>query len=173
MTARFVSAALPPLPRSQGGVSLIELIVFIVIISVALAGVLSVFNLAGGKSADPLVRKQALAAAEAMLEEVLGKDFANPAGGFNPAVPGSPGLLAERPSFDDVADYNMTGAWNWNLRTLVNADSGFDRVELQLYSIQIAVGALVLNGVAGQQVTVTVTGPTGPVVLSGFRTNYE
>lgn len=52
------------------GVSLIELIMFIVIVSVALAGILLVMNTVTRGSADPLIHKQALAIAESMLEEV-------------------------------------------------------------------------------------------------------
>ena len=54
----------------QRGISLIELIMFIVIISVALAGILLVMNTTNKSSADPLVAKQALAIAESLLEEV-------------------------------------------------------------------------------------------------------
>ena len=56
--------------HSQRGVSLIELVMFIMIVSVALAGILLVLNAAEKGSADPLVHKQALAIAEAMLEEI-------------------------------------------------------------------------------------------------------
>lgn len=54
----------------QRGVSLIELVMFIMIVSVALAGILLVLNATEKGSADPLVHKQALAIAEAMLEEI-------------------------------------------------------------------------------------------------------
>lgn len=54
----------------QRGISLIELIMFIVIVSVALAGILLVMNVTTKSSADPLVHKQALAIAESLLEEV-------------------------------------------------------------------------------------------------------
>lgn len=97
-------------PRHSRGMTLIEVILFIVIVSVGLAGVLSAFNVATAKSADPMVRKQALTLAEQMMEEILAKEFANPAGGFNPATPGNP-AQAERPDFDDVGDYHMAGAW--------------------------------------------------------------
>ena len=56
-------------PR-QRGVTLIELILFIVIVSIALVGVLQVMRLTTANSADPVKRKQALMLAEAMLEEV-------------------------------------------------------------------------------------------------------
>lgn len=61
--------------RRQSGLTLIELIVFVVIVSVALVGVLTVFNVTTRSSADPMVRKQMLAVAEAILEEVQLQPF--------------------------------------------------------------------------------------------------
>jgi MSHA pilin protein MshD len=57
-------------PHKQRGSSLIELIMFIIIVSVALAGIMRVMNVTTKGSADPLIHKQALAIAESMLEEV-------------------------------------------------------------------------------------------------------
>lgn len=57
------------------GISLVELIVFIAIISVGLAGILGVMNYMTRASASPLAQKQALAIAEAYLEEVLAMPF--------------------------------------------------------------------------------------------------
>ncbi|KIF83828.1 hypothetical protein TSA66_18050 [Noviherbaspirillum autotrophicum] len=54
----------------MAGLTLIELVFFIVIVSVAVAGVLSVLNVTARRSADPQLRKQAIAIAEALLEEV-------------------------------------------------------------------------------------------------------
>lgn len=56
--------------NNQRGISLVELIMFIVIVSVALAGILLVMNVTTKSSADPLVHKQALAIAESLLEEI-------------------------------------------------------------------------------------------------------
>jgi len=56
--------------RRSLGLSLVELIVFIVIVSVAVAGVLGVLNISARGSADPMIQKQALSIAEAVLEEV-------------------------------------------------------------------------------------------------------
>ena len=56
--------------NNQRGISLVELIMFIVIVSVALAGILLVMNTVTKGSADPLIHKQALAIAESLLEEV-------------------------------------------------------------------------------------------------------
>ncbi len=56
--------------RTMRGVSMIELIVFIVIISVNVAGILAVLSYTTSRSADPLQRKQAILIAEGLLEEV-------------------------------------------------------------------------------------------------------
>ncbi|MDC8760399.1 type II secretion system protein [Janthinobacterium fluminis] len=56
--------------RRQRGVTLIELIVFIVILGIALAGVLQMLNLATRLGVDPVRRKQALLIAEGLMEEV-------------------------------------------------------------------------------------------------------
>ena len=61
--------------RRPLGLSLVELIVFIVIVSAALAGIIGVMSITTRSSADPLIRKQALAIAEAFLEEVLLQPF--------------------------------------------------------------------------------------------------
>lgn len=57
-------------PGRQQGLSLIELIMFMVIMGVAAVSVLQVMNLSTRASADPIMRKQALLIAEGLLEEV-------------------------------------------------------------------------------------------------------
>ena len=57
------------------GATLIELIMFIVIIGAAVAGVLGAINYATRASVDPMIQKQALAIAEALLEEVQLQPF--------------------------------------------------------------------------------------------------
>ena len=60
-----------PLPQvRQAGLTLIELVLFIVVISVAVVGVLGVMNYTAQRSADPIQSKQALLIAEALVEEV-------------------------------------------------------------------------------------------------------
>jgi MSHA pilin protein MshD len=64
-----------PYRRPQSGISFIELVMFIVIVSVGVAGILSVMNITTRSSADPLVRKQAIAVAESLLEEIELRPF--------------------------------------------------------------------------------------------------
>jgi MSHA pilin protein MshD len=59
-----------PARRREAGISLIELVMFIIIVSVAIVGILLVMSTVTRNSADPLTRKQALATAESLLEEV-------------------------------------------------------------------------------------------------------
>lgn len=54
----------------QRGLTIVELILFMVIVGVAAAGVIGILNLSATASADPLRRKQALMVAEALMEEV-------------------------------------------------------------------------------------------------------
>ncbi len=61
--------------RRQRGLTLVELIVFIVIVSVGLAGILVTYDTVVRHSADPLVRKQALAIAESLLLEIEQQPF--------------------------------------------------------------------------------------------------
>jgi len=62
-------------PRAEHGISLVELIVFIVIVGIAAAGVVGALSMATRASADPMIQKQALAIAEALLEEVQLQPF--------------------------------------------------------------------------------------------------
>ncbi len=56
--------------RRERGMTLLELIMFIVVIGIAAAGVVGVIGYATRASTDPMIHKQALAIAEAVLEEV-------------------------------------------------------------------------------------------------------
>ncbi len=61
--------------RKSRGLSLVELIVFIVIVGASVAGIIGVITVTTRASADPVIRKQALAIAEAVLEEVQLQPF--------------------------------------------------------------------------------------------------
>ena len=69
------AARLPARMTGQRGVTLIELVIFIVVVSIAVVGLLQIFARTTASSADPQLRKQALAIAEAMLDEIEGARF--------------------------------------------------------------------------------------------------
>jgi len=141
-------------PHRHAGFTLIELIIFIVVVSAGLAGILSVMNTSVKSSADPMVRKQAIALAESVLEEVLQKAYADPDGTNTGET--------DRTSWDNVDDYN--GKTQADLALPAGVSS---------YSVNIAVtdGSAAL-GIAARKVTVTVSKGTESITLTGYRTNY-
>jgi MSHA pilin protein MshD len=62
-------------PAPQRGITLIEQIVFILIVSVGVVGLVSVMNPMIRQSADPMVTKQFVAIAESLLNEILHQPF--------------------------------------------------------------------------------------------------
>ncbi len=140
--------------RRQGGFTLVELVIFIVIVSVGIAGILLVMNTVVASSADPMVRKQALALADSILEEILQKDYADPDGTSGETT---------RATFDDVDDYN--GKTNSTFTDLP--------ASLASYLITIVVDAPApLNGVTVKRVRVTVSRGAESITLTGYRGNY-
>ena len=137
------------------GFTLIELIFFIVVVSVALAGVLQVMNVGVTASADPLVRKQAAALAESILQEVLQKAYVDP----DPALTSGE---STRDTFDDVDDYN--GRTNSTFTDLP--------ASLSSYTIAIVVAPATLGALAAKRVTVTVSRGVESVSIVGYRTSY-
>jgi MSHA pilin protein MshD len=128
----------------QTGVTLIELIVFIVVVSIALLALTNVFNQAAMSNVDPLIRTRALEAAQSQLDEILALkyDANTPTGGI-PACGSTTGAVCNNTTdgdFNDVDDYHgwsdtpYTGysrsvsvTTNNNIKTIsvtVNAPSG-------------------------------------------------
>lgn len=83
--------------RNQSGMTLIEVVIAIVVIAIAVSAVLGVLARNAGASADAMIVSQGITIAEAYLEEISLKAFADPDG-----TDGEAG----RASFDDVDDYD-------------------------------------------------------------------
>lgn len=148
----------PTLRHGQRGFTLIELIIFIVVVSAGLAGILLVMNTVVKSSADPMVRKQAAALGESILEEIVQKEYQDPDG-----VSGE----TTRDNMDDVDDYKGKSAAQ--VQSLF-ADS---LAQVPGYTIAIAVGAeAALSGVNMKRIAVTVSRGSESVSISGYRANY-
>jgi MSHA pilin protein MshD len=179
--------------EKQCGVSLIELIMFIVIVSTALAGIMLVMNVTTRNSADPLVHKQALAIAESLLEEVELMPFtfcdpddpaAETATGVGdcavPEVLGAENDVSRYDAalpFDNVSDYHgfaMNGGAIFDITDGATKIPGLDSYILApIVVAPIAFGGITLASGNALQITVTVTGPDGvPVTVDGIRTRY-
>ncbi|WP_256659182.1 prepilin-type N-terminal cleavage/methylation domain-containing protein [Pseudomonas sp. A-1] len=151
--------------KRQCGMTLVELVIAIVIVGIAAAALYSAMASIGGRSADPMLRQQSLAVAEAYLEEILARDFLDPASHAQcPAPP------VARADFDNVCDYaglDDAGA---------HGADGAPIAGLQGYRVRVAVAPQVFNGLstaAALQVVVTVEAPDGQqLTLSGWRTCY-
>lgn len=166
-------------PAHNGGMTLIELVIAIVVISVALTGVLLVFNQTVRHSADPMVTEQALAIAQSYLEEIMLQPFADPPNTTAPCT----GTLGPQPgetraTYDDVGDYNglVDSPPRDQFGTPMNP--GFSLIDLSRYTVRVTVGCAALNGIPATQskridVTVTASGVPGlNVTLSAYRTAY-
>lgn len=146
--------------RRESGMTLMELVVAIVVIGVGLAGVLVAFNQAVMHSADPMVRKQMLAIAEEMMDEITLRQYV-------PIANLAPPVLCARSTFNDVLDYagySSTGICDIDGNAIPT---------LSTYDVSVSVmpGALP-NGVAAKKIVVTVSHGAESLKLVGYRTDW-
>lgn len=174
----------------QRGLTLIELIVFIVVIAIGLTGILGVLDFSNRHSVSPMLLKQQVAIAEALLAEIAAKPFtwcdpddaaANTASsaadcsvaqGIGP-TPGESRYSSTAP-FDNVGDYHgfaMSG-----IRS--PADGNTILPGLAQYGASVSISAagsslgLADNG-AALRIDVTVSAPgQSPITLTGYRSRH-
>jgi MSHA pilin protein MshD len=148
--------------RAQQGVTLIELVVTITVISIAAVALMSAVAANTVKSADAMARQQAIAVAQSYLEEIVLRPFHDP---------DTTATEAARADYDDIDDYNGLAD------TGVHDQLGRAVTGLGAYNVQVAVaasGALgSLSSTLVKRIDVTVTAPTGYVIkLSAYRADY-
>lgn len=168
----------------QSGFTLIEVLVTIVVISIAATSIMGVYISTVKTSADPLIQQQAVAIAEAYLEEIQSKSFCEdaPAPMVAPpprAIPvcasetGSSEASESRPTFNDIQDYNdplVDGA--------VKDQNDLAIAGLSGYTVAVTVAAANLGSITlasgnAMRIDVTVShAAIDPITLSGFRANY-
>lgn len=149
------------------GFTLIELIIFIVIVGIATTGLFSAINQHNLSSVDPIYQVRALELAQARLDEIIGKryDENSPNGGFPPCDSGETGAVAcdslnaaDAADLDDVDDYH-------GFNTVPASYSGF--------TLNVNVSGQILSGQPTKLIRVTVTPPVGePVDLSAYKANF-
>ncbi len=172
----------------MAGLTMVELVMFIMIVGVAVAGVLSVLNVTVKSSADPQVRKQALAIAEALLEEIQlsGMTYCDPADpGLQDAA--SEADCATRPEaagaekdnsrpFDNVNDYVAA----YGTARAISGDVTGSTVSIpDGYAAQVTITPEALGGIASSEadpevlrIAVTVNYGSDSLTLEGYRTRY-
>jgi MSHA pilin protein MshD len=178
----------------QRGLSLVEVVVFIVVLGIGMAGMAVIYNQLTLASVDPLVRKQAVAIANSLMEEIQLRPFtycdpddaavftaASPAGCTTPEVIGAEGgetRYGPVVFFDNVSDY---GAFPVMAGTIQDVN-GNTVAGLTGYSAAVTVAnaggdfPAVPAPVPADDallITVTVTGPANvSVILKGYRLRY-
>jgi MSHA pilin protein MshD len=172
----------------QRGLSLIETVVFIVVLGFGIAGLAVLYTQLTLASVDPLVRKQAVAIATSLMEEIQLRPFtfcdpddpavftaASPAGCGTPEGIGSEGESRYGPTFfDNVSDYHgfgMGGSIQDISNVTINGLTDYSA------SVQIAAAGgdfpAAIPADEALRITVTVTGPANTqVVLQGYRLRY-
>ncbi len=156
-------------PESNG-FTLIELLVTILVVALAASALMGVYTALVSRSADPLIREQALAIAEAYLEEIELKAFCEDMPACTTETGGSePGET--RADFDDVQDYNALPANH------APADQqGAPLPELADYRVSVSVQPHALGALPASQarrIDVVVDHPAiDPIRLSGYRTPW-
>jgi MSHA pilin protein MshD len=172
--------------RTQGGISLVELIMFIVIVSLGIVGILSVMNVTTKASADPMLRKQAMAIAESLLEEIelqaftfcdpddanaltalSSADCAN-AQGLGP-TPGE--TRYSDPRFDNVGDYH-----GFSMPTGINDIQNTPVAGLTNFaaSVNMVQDGATFGLAAAEVLRIDVRVTSGPadITLTGYRFRY-
>ncbi len=178
------------------GFTLVELVLSIAITGIAVTGVLAAYDYAVRDSADPIVKKQALAIAESLLEEIQQMPFTycdpdDPAVSTATSAAGCAAPEANGPEagetrysattpFDNVNDYGAA----------ISGDPGFSMnpirditntviTGLDAYTATVTITVLPGNTLPGIPagaallVNVTVTGPANVSVgIDGYRTRY-
>ena len=151
-----------PLRHRLRGVTLIELVVAITVVAIAVTTILGAIGAISLRSASAMMQQQAIAIAQAYLDEIMQRWVVDP----NGAQPNT-----GRASWDTVDEYNGlvdVGAHD----QFGNAIAG-----LSAYTVSVATAATSgLTGVpsgSARRIDITVTySPGGSVTLSGYRTTY-
>ena len=191
---------MPRNQKSHRGFSLVEMVVFIVIVTTAIAGVIGALAFMSGHSADPLARKQAIAIAESLMQEIQQMPFtfcdpddpnastansaadcsANSQANLNGPSPATESRYSAVNPFDNVADYGgftMPGGGCAGICRIGN-NTAIDG--LNAYSASVAItqagGAGAFAGLPADavlKILVTVNGPANTTIrLTGFKVRY-
>jgi MSHA pilin protein MshD len=172
----------------QRGFSLLETVIYTVELGIGIAGLAVLYNQFTLASVDPLIRKQALAIANSLMEEIQLRAFTycdpDDPQVFTATAPGDCGTQEgigpeggetryADPRFDNVSDYQ-----GFSMAAIVDANNN-PVAGLAGYSAAITVAnaggdfPAAIPATAALLVTVTVTGPANlSVVLQGYRLRY-
>lgn len=163
--------------KHASGVTLIELVVSIVIISIALVGVTSLFLGTTTTSADPMIRAQSLAIAKSYMDEIMMQPYLSTANTTATGIcsDGNPPEKGNRAKYNDVNDYNGlndVGAHDQN-GCLIDALAAYT-ISVQINNCPSAVcdASLNISGMKKIQVNVLHSGLNSTIPLITYRADY-
>ncbi len=154
--------------RSDKGFTLLELIVVIVVLSIALTALIRVFNQAAVNSIDPVVQIRALECAQAKMDQVLARKFDEntPSGGVPACGSADAGAvncsgITVEAALDDVGDFQG------------HVDNSLDQCQISVEVINAGTQLGLGSNDQARRITVTVNSTGGgSAVLSAYRTNF-
>lgn len=168
--------------RSKLGFTLLEVIAFVVVSSVALGGVLGLYQQAVFKSSEVIVSKQALEAAQALLEEVQAMPWTY-------CDPNDPAVSTANSSADCSIPQGLTpaaGKTRGGSNPFANVGdyggyqeapptdiAGNTMPALSGYRITVSLTPVALGDVPSAEalrIDVSVSGPSGSQLLTGYKT---
>lgn len=172
--------------KRQSAFTILEVLITVIVIGIAASAMMGVFINTIKSSADPLIQQQAVAIAEAYMEEIQLKQFCQDAAPpiLDPPPQAVPGCASEtagggsegvetRATFNDVQDYADT-----SVDGAVSDQNGTAILGLAAYGVTVDISAAALGSITegssnALRIDVTVNHPAiDPITLSGFRTNY-
>jgi MSHA pilin protein MshD len=161
----------------QHGTTLVEVVIFILIVSVAVTAVVNALAVTMRGASDPMIRRQTLAIGESMIQEVDSqpyrqKDPYNPAGPDDAIGPEAGEARSGTPlPFDNPNDYSGY------TESGIVAPDGTSISGLGSYAVGIAASQQAMGNVPasdGLLVVVNATGPDGETIsLTTFRARYQ
>jgi MSHA pilin protein MshD len=178
--------------------SLIEVVVFIIVLGIAFAGLTILYNQVSKTSVDPMIRKQALALASSLLEEVELQAYTvcdpDDSSVYTATTPPPAGCATfegigveggetryGNPRFDNVSDYDNFRMGRLQPDPDIKTADGTLIGALADYSVVVSVAQIAANELGasipdteGLRIRVTATHvPTGTsVTLQGYRVRY-
>lgn len=171
--------------RYQKGVTLVELVISIIIMSIAMVALMNAFSLSMSSSADPLWRNKTLKLAQLYLDEILAKNYddSTPIGGVPVlATPDCTGLgkdgSEDREDFNDVDDYHsITDEVPKSIIAALDNSYTAYRVSVEVTCVGKQVGAVnagnALHNDHAKKITVTITPPgQTPIPFSVYKANF-
>lgn len=149
----------------QRGITLIETVVFMVIVSIALSTLLMVFNQSVMQSVDPALRVKALERGQGVMDLILTRKFDEntPTGGVpacgTSSAAACAGIVADT-DYDDIGDFN-----------------GYSSTDDPRFPLRVSVveagTELGLPLAQARRITVTVTMPDGNnLTLAAYKANF-